>query len=31
MVTENIDVLNGIANGTTYEFWKLVLKPVAKP
>jgi hypothetical protein len=30
MVTENIHVLNGMANGTTCEFRKLVLKPGAK-
>jgi hypothetical protein len=31
MVTENKDVKNGIANGTTAKFKKAVLKPHAKP
>jgi hypothetical protein len=30
MVTENLDVLDGMANGTTCTFRKLVLKPGAK-
>ena len=30
MVNDNIDVHNGIANGTTTEFRKAILKPDAK-